>query len=377
MLHAIALPVLRSHARTVDAVLAAVPGLLRGAVRRLRHGSLPRHMRVASAAAPPVGLPRLFFTPLLRAARRIPERLFLVDDWHPGRLTMSVGALLSEVPLPAPHWLVAPRPGHFHADPFPVSVGGRDYLLYEAYCLASRRGWIEACTIEVDGTPAEARVALDLGCHMSFPSLVREGDATWCVPEVAAVGGLRLFRMGASPWDWEAEAVMLPQERLVDPVIFRHEGLWWLLATRFGLESELALHGWHASVLGGPWLPHPLNPLTTDVRSARSAGQVFRFGEALLRPAQDCSGDYGRAITLNRILRLDPKGFEERPVARISPAADWRYRDGLHTLNVLDDYIIIDAKRRVIDVLAPLRPWLARRRGGTAARRPLHAEPAR
>jgi hypothetical protein len=86
----------------------------------------------------------------------------------------------------------------------------------------------------------------------------------------------------------------------------------------------------------------------------------------LYRPAQDCSVHYGAAVVVNRILRLDPNVFEEVEVTRLEPGRDWPYPHGLHTLNACGDgWLVIDAKRRMIDPLGPLRGPMARwRRDG-------------
>ena len=62
-----------------------------------------------------------------------------------------------------------------------------------------------------------------------------------------------------------------------------------------------------------------------DVRSARSAGALFRHGGKLYRPTQDCSRSYGYSFTLNEIVRLTPRDYEERPVRTVEPgnAASW------------------------------------------------------
>ncbi len=75
---------------------------------------------------------------------------------------------------------------------------------------------------------------------------------------------------------------------------------------------------------------------------------------------------YGRAVVLHEVLRLDPEGFEEIAVRRIEPGRDWEWRAGLHTFNLLQDRIVIDAKREVTDLLAPLAALRPRRRAPSA-----------
>ncbi len=207
---------------------------------------------------------------------------------------------------------------------------------------------------------------------MSYPGTFFFDGATYCVPEAWEAGGLRVFRMGSTPRDWTLVTHTLEGVRIVDPTLFQHDGRWWLFATLRGQAPETHLHAWYAATPFGPWTPHPLNPLKSDVRSARPAGAVFRARGALFRPAQDCSLGYGGGVVINQILRLDPDGFDEVEVARLTGVRDWPYRHGLHTLNVYDGQILIDAKRHVFDPFTPLwtliphaRRWRKRIGGGT------------
>jgi hypothetical protein len=88
-----------------------------------------------------------------------------------------------------------------------------------------------------------------------------------------------------------------------DPTMLRYEGTYWLFAAVAvpGGSDWDELHVFFADELDGPWQPHPLNPVVADVRCARPAGRLFWDSGALIRPAQDCSVGYGRAIALQRV----------------------------------------------------------------------------
>ena len=68
-----------------------------------------------------------------------------------------------------------------------------------------------------------------------------------------------------------------------------------------------------------PGVPHPRNPVVSDVRRARPAGRVLERDGCLLRPAQDGSGAYGRRIIWNRIEVLTPTDYRETPIGSIEP----------------------------------------------------------
>jgi hypothetical protein len=47
------------------------------------------------------------------------------------------------------------------------------------------------------------------------------------------------------------------------------------------------------------WVSHPMNPVVSDVRKARSTGKVFEKEEEIFRPSQDCSSGYGYRVIIN------------------------------------------------------------------------------
>ena len=69
---------------------------------------------------------------------------------------------------------------------------------------------------------------------------------------------------------------------------------------------------------------------------------------ALYRPAQDCSVTYGGAVVINRVERLTPEEFVERPVRRLAPAAHGPYPHGLHTLSGAGNVTLVDGKRHAL-----------------------------
>jgi hypothetical protein len=79
----------------------------------------------------------------------------------------------------------------------------------------------------------------------------------------------------------------------------------------------------------------------SDARCARPAGRLFYWNGDLYRPSQDCSGRYGSAIVINKVVRLDASEFREEAVARVE--ARWAPNlHGIHTVNTAAGISIID-----------------------------------
>ena len=234
----------------------------------------------------------------------------------------------------------------FYADPFLLRVHGRGLtLLAESASLkAPHKGHI--CTIDVSrrGEVSQVRDALRTPEHLSFPFLLRDGGETICMPECHEAGALRAFKIGETGWCEQAR--ILDGVAVVDPVLLRHDGKWWLFCGDRAHEDTTHLFLFVADDWRGPWRPHPLNPVKSDVRSSRPAGAIIAHDGALFRPAQDCSQRYGGALSVQRIRRLTETVFEEEEEFRVDPRSLGSRYLGVHTLNGMGDLAVVDVLER-------------------------------
>jgi len=180
--------------------------------------------------------------------------------------------------------------------------------------------------------------------HLSYPYTIEHGGETWCVPECSESGEVAVYRRASDDGDWVKHKVIVADFPAIDPTLFEHDGHWWLFCTSADTGANECLYAWHAEDLFGEWLPHPGNPLKVDIRGARPAGRPFLCNGALIRPAQDCSRQYGGAITFNRILKLTCQEFAEEPAGKLLPDRD-NYPAGLHTISSINDLVIVDGAR--------------------------------
>jgi hypothetical protein len=224
----------------------------------------------------------------------------------------------------APPTAIMPPPGRFYADPFLFRREGRRYVFFEDYDSRSGRAEIRYLEIDEHGRHCSPRLALRQDCHLSYPFVFAEGDDVYMLPETAGHRTVELYRAARFPDEWTLERVLLSDVTATDATLLRHEGRWWLfvaLATDGGRPvDELCLFS--SDSLHGEWEPHPLNPVVSDVRSARPAGRIFSRSGQLIRPAQDCSEAYGGRLVFNRIDVLSPTEYREAPIGAIEPAVD-------------------------------------------------------
>jgi len=214
-------------------------------------------------------------------------------------------------------WIDSPR-GHFWADPYLHVADGRVLLFFEDFDYMSQLGSIAVADLADDGTVRDPRTVLRRPYHLSYPQVFQHAGETWMIPESSESGAIELWRARQFPDDWVLER-RLVEIRAVDPTIVQHSGRWWLFATPMAVLGHFAqTYLWSAGQLTGPWQLHEGGAVCSDVSRARPAGRIFATGRSLVRPSQDCSGRYGRAIWFNEIERLDLDAYSERPFVRVS-----------------------------------------------------------
>ena len=313
--------------------------------------------------------------------RNVWREMFRHEKWAIGLVDASLESVMEGVNTDDVRWLDHPGGSCYLADPFGMVHDGRVTILAEEFDFRRPRGTLVALTSarpEGTDTDSDSPILDDLvpndlvlervegmpanpSLHASYPYLLEEDGAIYCVPEVATAGCVRLYRAVRFPLEWEPAATIVPDFAGVDSTVFRHDGRWWVFCTE-GAEGwgSTRLHAWHADRLTGPWIPHALNPLKTDVRSSRGAGCPFTWKDRFIRPAQDCSRAYGGRVALNEVLRLTPTEFEERTVSWLEPDPDGPFPHGLHTVSRLGDRLLVDGKRSTF-ILSAFRAHVARR----------------
>ena len=242
-------------------------------------------------------------------------------------------------------WLEAP-PGRSYADPFLMRRNDRTWLFFEDQASPRDAGVISCVQVAADGPVGQPVVVVQSAGHVSYPYVFSDGDTAYMIPESSAENAVRLYRATNFPYEWEV-VKELYRGRALDTSAWRHEGRWWFWTTlREPRSGALALMLFHADALDGPWTSHPQNPISMDVRNARSAGSIFSEGDRIFRPSQDCSRTYGYGFSLYEIITLSTTEYEERAVVKVGP--DWHpglY--GTHTYNRSDRVETTDGKFKV------------------------------
>ena len=242
-----------------------------------------------------------------------------------------------------------PPKDRFWADPFVLQRGGRYFVFIEELMYATGKGHIAVIEVDAKGKAGPAKEVLVTDHHLSYPFVFEHEGQTYMVPESRSAGCITLYRCVEFPLRWEKVMNLMDDVAAVDTTLHYHQGRWWLFANMVenrGGSSFDELYVFHAETFATQaWTPHPLNPVVSDVRSARPAGRLFERDGRLYRPSQDCSHRYGWGFNINVVDVLDPSSYVERVVSKAQP--DWA-PDVLatHTYNAAGRLNVIDAQIR-------------------------------
>jgi hypothetical protein len=275
----------------------------------------------------------------VKAATWLPRRL-RADHWtlavHCGERTRLAAGDKEEVGKF--RWVQSPR-GHFYADPFLFRHQGVNWLFFEDFDYSGRRGSIAAAEVFADGALSPAVRVLERPYHLSYPCIFEVGGEVYMIPETREHGTVEMYRCKKFPGEWELAREFL-KVSAVDTTVWTEGGLHWFFVTlRERRGGGLQLWLFSSRGILEDWRPHPANPISTDVRSSRGGGAMFREGKRLMRPSQDCSGNYGRSFTLNEILVLNEREYKERPQGTVEAQPGMI---GTHTYGRLDELEAID-----------------------------------
>jgi hypothetical protein len=284
-----------------------------------------------------------FFRRLTRKLDKTVASWFFIDQWvlltghNIPRQSLTWNALRPLLPPKDRYW----------SDPFAFQRDNCNYVFIEEKLYATGLGRIACLTLDDEGKLLSQQVVLQRPYHLSYPFIFEHAGDLFMVPETASHRTVELYRCLHFPDRWEFVKDLLTDVYAVDATLLQHLGKWWLFANVKvpGGSSLDALCLYSASdLLLDPWLPHPLNPIVKDIRSARPAGRIFAEDGNLIRPSQDSSSRYGYALKFNRITAFSETDYVEVPVGAFTPRGS-RYL-ATHTFNQAGDITVIDAVLR-------------------------------
>ena len=131
--------------------------------------------------------------------------------------------------------------GKFIGDPFFFRSGGQGFVFFEVLNRDTKLGEIAYATVASDGSLNAQSTVLAEPFHLSYPQVFEWQGSIYMVPESHADLSVRLYEATDFPSRWALRAKLLSGFGVTDPTLFRHDGLWWMLATAGNRNDVLNL----------------------------------------------------------------------------------------------------------------------------------------
>lgn len=327
-----------------DRALWKFAGLVRRAAERAPGFNVP------AAAAQRAGAPPSTLELVLRSPRAwlrvLSARALFARPWQIRVREHGADPTTGWSGLPG---LVRWKPGHLYADPILFEHQGRHHLFCEEMLPGANQAVISHTELTLDGRVAEPPVeVLRAPHHLSYPFVFAHGDDVFMIPETSAQQRVELYRAVEFPRQWRREQILLDGVIASDATVLERDGGLWMFVGVSAPGATLLdeLHLYTAAGPAGPWLAHPRNPIVSDVRCARPAGAIQRWGTRLIRPGQDGSRRYGGAISFRQIDELSLTGYDEHEVARIEPGDLGGDARATHTYAADGSFEAVDLRQR-------------------------------
>jgi len=274
------------------------------------------------------------------------KTLFITDYWNIGVAMAPIQAFLDTDNLPEVKWFPKLPKNKFIADPFGIFYNDELHIIYEDFLFHERIGKTAALQFE-NNQFKDNGIVIDEPFHMSYPFVFEQEGAVYCIPETYQANQVRLYKALEFPKKWKLEKVLIDNYAGIDNTLFFHDGLWWMFSTdkNDGVHYNLKLH--FADNVFGNWQPHPKNPVKTDIRCARPAGNIFVHNGEIFRPSMDYSEKVEGRIVINKILKLSKTDFKEEKFCIVNPYTDTFFSDKIHTLSQVGQFTIIDGAKEL------------------------------
>lgn len=242
--------------------------------------------------------------------------------------------------------LFFPEQDILKADPFIWTDNeGISHIFFEYMPYKTNKGVINHVSYNPETNKfKDSGTVLECPYHLSFPYIFEYNGDIFMIPETGQNRTIEIYKASKFPQKWILYHTAMTNIIANDTVLYRDGETWWLF-TSVGIEGEKnwdELSIFYSDSPFGEWIPHSQNPVKSDCRSARMAGNIYKNKEGkLIRPAQDCTHGYGTAISLCEIEILSKTDYKERVCKKINPPKNY---SGAHTLNKSGRLTFFDLK---------------------------------
>lgn len=274
------------------------------------------------------------------------------DFFNVGFIEMNPQEFAESKILARVQWMQHPYRDRFIADPFILKITDEEIVIFAEDCPFSNYHGGRIVELHVDRNTKKLLMRyeiLKLDTHLSYPAIIRKNGKIFVYPENGQSGSLYMYE-----FDEENHQLINPKLILDEPVadatiIERPDG-WYMTATSVE-NTRRNVYLYKSDRFDGLYKKVSDIPFNQDIKQSRPAGDFFSVKSVLYRPAQDCEKRYGAALSIMRVDELSDSRIKERFFAHIDPV-NLRYNLGIHTINFLDNYCVIDGYGYLHPVIA-------------------------
>jgi len=240
------------------------------------------------------------------------------------------------------------------ADPFILDYDEEQItLLVEEFDYKVHRGRIARLIVDRSKwRVTDCKIILDLSTHLSFPMIWREEGRVYVCPENYKSGQWKMYEYDKKENTLQSVGLLL-DEPLTDATLYKDNGYYYILSTYDPTPNGQKLTIWKSESLKSEFIK--TQDVLFEENIARNAGMVFKDGDRLIRPSQECNKTYGHAITFQHLQKGEDDRFIFNVLWRMTSPHPGRYDLGIHTYNQhTDGMAVIDVKGWRYPIIGPL-----------------------
>lgn len=242
-------------------------------------------------------------------------------------------------------WLNHPYKDRFFADPFLLDSDDTFlYVLCEEYFFWEEKGKITLLKIrKQDFSLVERKVVIEEKTHLSFPFCKYGGNTI--TPEASASDKCVTYTIDRTHKNVVSKETIL-EEGTIDAVLYNNsDGDWMLTGKKKIPSTELYIYKKNSE---DKYIPCGEQPVLSDNRHARGAGDFFMWKGKLYRPVQDCKGRYGRQTKIMEIMEIGENRYCTKEHITLNSFDNPPYNETMHTFNVYENCILVDGSKDVL-----------------------------
>ncbi|WP_019520886.1 glucosamine inositolphosphorylceramide transferase family protein [Faucicola boevrei] len=243
---------------------------------------------------------------------------------------------------------------HFQADPFLVEHNNHLYVFYEALNHTWVKGHLRCRVLDLQMNELDDFAIDDinmLGCHLSFPQIYYIDNEFYLMPESHENQAIYLFKATDFPKKWQ-KITQISDQPCIDSVLYfdKNQGRYIIISNN---QKTLTRHLFVSQDLTEHWQKINLTDdfIQADNTHQRLGGGVIEIDKTLFLPMQEFDRkEYGKSLFIKHIILPSMENgqaitaWQETTECQIKSQSEC-YPDGLHTLNISEHYVIVDAKR--------------------------------